>query len=69
MWAFDGSIDVESDVQVALELRQEVSEVAKDAEKVACIAGGSERFKTECAKLRELCACVQDCRVLHSLRS
>ena len=44
MWAFDETVDVALDIQIALELRTELHHTVKAAEKVACVGRGSDSF-------------------------
>ena len=55
MWAFNGSVDVDSDVEMLLDLRSEASDTVKAAEKVMCFVCNSEVFKEICQKLGPLC--------------
>ena len=55
MWAFDGSVDVDADVQIMLECRSELHEIVKAVEKVSCVGRGSPAFMDMRGRVESLC--------------
>ena len=60
MWAFDETVDVAPDIQIALELRAELHGTVKAAEKVACVGRGSDSFMGMRSEMHELCKKTKD---------
>ena len=59
-WMFDGSPDIDADTKVMLELRTELSETVKHAEKIVSFDRASGPFTAQCDKVRDWCAEVKD---------
>ena len=60
MWMFQNSDDVKADTEMMLELRTEISEMAKSFEKMLVIPNGSDVFKSLCSRVKQYCQEAKD---------